>query len=196
MSSALEAIQFPSPEEYLAFELASPVRHEYLAGWAYEMPSENIRHGRITGNVASGLLQQLRGTPFEVFSLNIKVRIRSGTGETYYYSDVLVDSAELSDAAYWTENPRIIFEVVSPDTERIDRGEKLLNYQTLSSLEAYVLIDQKAVSVVVYRRTDNGFQAEVLNDLSASLDLPTIGCSLPLRAVYERTELLRGSAAA
>lgn len=196
MSNALPAEQFLSPEEYLASESTSLERHEYVGGAIYSMAGTSARHDKIVGNIYAKLLQQLSGGGCEVFSSNLKVGIRNGPKEVYYYPDVVVDCSGVPDESYFAQEPRIIFEVLSPETQRVDRGEKLLNYQTLGSLDAYVLVEQKTVAVIVYRRKDNGLQPEVLTDLSATLDLPTLGCSLPLRAVYERTELLRGSAAA
>ncbi|HWL84913.1 MAG TPA: Uma2 family endonuclease, partial [Polyangiaceae bacterium] len=39
-------------------------------------------------------------------------------------------------------NPRAIFEVLSSNTERIDKGTKLHHYRTLESLQEYVLVSQ------------------------------------------------------
>ena len=83
----------------------------------------------------------------------------------------------------------MIFEVLSPDTERVDRGEKRLNYQTLPSLEAYCLVDQFRVAVTVYRRTADGWTSEFMSEKTDTLRLSCIGCELPLAAIYERTGL-------
>ena len=83
----------------------------------------------------------------------------------------------------------VIFEVLSPDTERIDRGEKLRNYQGLASLDVYVLVDQFHVAVTLYRRTADGWVSEFLTEKTDVLALPTIECELPLAAIYERTHL-------
>lgn len=81
--------------------------------------------------------------------------------------------------------------MLSPDTERIDRGEKLANYQALGSLDVYVLVDQFRIAVTVYRRTVDGWAMELLTDKSDALALPTIHCELSLRSIYERTHLMR-----
>jgi len=82
-------------------------------------------------------------------------------------------------------------EVLSPDTERIDRGEKLRNYQALPSREAYILEDQFHIAVAIYRRVDGEWTSEFLTEKTDVIPLPGIGCELPLTAVYERTHLVR-----
>jgi len=83
----------------------------------------------------------------------------------------------------------VIFEVLSPDTERIDRGEKLRNYQAIASLDLYGLVDQFHAAVTIYRRTPEGWVTDFLTEKSDVIDLPSIECKLPLEAIYERTGL-------
>ena len=180
-----------SPEEYLAREAVSDVRHEYLAGAVYAMSGTTVAHGRIISNIFGELARQLRGRRCEAFTSEIKVRIQIGADSFYYYPDVVVDCGSPPDESLFAEEPRVIFEVLSPGTERIDRHEKRLNYQRLPSLDAYGLVEQARMAVTVYRRADGNWTAESLHDPSASLDLPTVGCVLPLSTIYERTLLVR-----
>ncbi|MFZ4816759.1 MAG: Uma2 family endonuclease, partial [Phototrophicaceae bacterium] len=49
-------------------------------------------------------------------------------------------------------NPLIIVEVLSPSTERFDRGAKFQHYQTVASLQEYVLVAQDQMRVEHYTR--------------------------------------------
>ena len=179
-----------TPEEYLASEAASNERHEYLAGTVYAMSGTTMNHGRIIHNVDRELGQQLRGRRCEVVTSELKVRIRVGMDEFYYYPDVVVDCGQTRGESLFVGEPRIIFEVLSPSTERTDRYEKRLNYQKLATLDVYVLVDQARVAVTAYRRADDeNWTTEFLGDLAAVLGLPTVECALPLAAIYERTLL-------
>lgn len=189
MATELASAYYRTPEEYLAAELLSEDKHEFLAGVVYAMAGASARHNRITGNISAELRDQLRGKSCREFSTEMKVRIRKGTAEFYYYPDVLVDCSPLPDAAYFSEEPRVIFEVLSPQTERIDRGEKLHNYQSLSSLSVYVLVDQSRLAVTVYRRSGEVWDMEVLSAQDDILRLPEVDCQLPLAGIYERTDL-------
>jgi Uma2 family endonuclease len=102
---------------------------------------------------------------------------------------VTVDCSGPADSALFAEQPRVIVEVLSPETERIDRGEKLRNYQSLPSLDAYVVIDQHRVAVMVHHRLDGGWGRELLTEKTDQLALPTIACSISVAAIYQRSGL-------
>jgi Uma2 family endonuclease len=189
MGDALRVGYYTSPEAYFEAERTRQHKHEYLAGVEYQMAGASVGHNRIAGNLFAELRSQLQGKPCEVFSADLKVRIRTNTAEFCYYPDVTVDWSGAANAALFAEQPRVIFEVLSSETERIDRGEKLRNYQALPSLDAYVLVDQQRMAVTLYRRSEGGWARELLTEKTDTLALPTIGCALPLSAIYQRTGL-------
>ncbi len=186
MGAAAFAESLVSPADYLAGERLGDVKHEYLDGVVYATAGTTVQHDRIAGNIYRALGNQLQGGPCEPFSSDVKVRIESAGAKFYYYPDVTVDCAEPHPASLFAEAPRVIFEVLSPDTERIDRGEKFRNYQTVPSLAVYVFADQFHRFLTVYRRVGDGWRSELLEG-DAVLPLPEIGCQLPISAVYERT---------
>jgi Uma2 family endonuclease len=190
MTAALAQEYYVSPEEYLEAELVASEKHEYLAGVVYAMSGPSIGHTRIAGNIYRALGNQLSGRPCEAFTSDVKVRIKRDDAEFYYYPDATVDCGGAADQSLFAEEPRVIFEVLSPETARIDRGEKLPNYQSLPSLDVYVLVDQFHLALTVYRRTTTGWSVEIITGAEESLLLPTIDCTLPLSTIYERTGLL------
>ncbi len=180
---------YETAEAYLAGERLADRKHEYLAGVIYAMAGATRDHNRIAANILSDLLQQLRGRPCEPFSSDMKVRIRKDAAEFYYYPDVTVDCSGGPGASHFVEEPRVVFEVLSPDTQRIDHGEKLRNYQALASLHVYVLVDQFHIAVTVYRRTADGWKREFLSAKEDVLALGEIDCQLRMTGIYERTHL-------
>ena len=189
MASALRADYFVSVEDYLAGERISQQKHEYLAGVVYAMAGTTINHDRIANNIIAALHTQLRGKPCEVFSSDVKVRIQRDAANFFYYPDATIDCSQAAGSSLYAEKPRVIFEITSPDTERVDRGEKLRNYQSLPTLDVYAIFDQFHIAVSVYRRTPDGWVHEFLTELTDLLDLSSIGCQLPLAVAYERTRI-------
>jgi len=186
MSDLAAAGYLVSPEDYLTAERLSEIKHEYLAGVVHAMAGTSVDHDRIAVNILRELGNQLRGHPCEAFSSDVKVRIESMGSRFYYYPDVTVDCSNARGDSLFADEPRIVFEVLSPQTERIDRAEKLGNYQAITSLQVYVLVDQFHRFITVYRRTASSWSNEFL-EKSAILELPEIGCRLPLDLIYERT---------
>ena len=186
MSAALrEDDMYIDPEEYMATERVGATKHEYLAGSVFARPDASRRHCLITGNILLGLSTQLRGKRCEPFGSDMRLRIRKPGATFYYYPDVTVDCSGSKDDEI--DQPTVIFEVLSPDTERGDRGDKLVNYQSLASMRVYALVDQFRMAVTVYRRGDgDAWTREFFRDADATVDLPEIGCTLTLRVIYER----------
>ncbi|NEQ95582.1 MAG: Uma2 family endonuclease [Cyanothece sp. SIO2G6] len=139
-----------SPEEYLALEQQSQIRHEYRHGHVYAMAGGSDDHDEICLNLIEILRRQVRELGCEVRSGNVKVNY---TKSFYYYPDVFVtcDPRDRQDR-YVKRHPQLIAEVLSPGTEAFDRGDKFQDYQQLSSLSEYLLISQTEIQVEYYCR--------------------------------------------
>jgi Uma2 family endonuclease len=185
-----------TPEEYLAFEREAFERHEWLDGFIYAMAGESPEHSLITANLPISLGPQLRGKPCAVYSPNMKVYSRLptdvGLKGLFSYPDCLIVCGkpvfhdEHRDVLI---NPRLIVEVLSPTTEAYDHGKKFLRYQQNLSLTDYVLVAQAYPSIEHYLRQTNGtWLYSVTTELTATVELASIECRLPLAEVYDRIE--------
>ena len=127
-----------TPEEYLAFEARSPVKHEYVDGYVYAMSGTRMRHNRIVVNIARHLGNAAEVGPCEVFVNDLKVR----ADETkYYYPDVGVVCGHPDDEVLVIGDPCLIVEVTSPSTRATDHREKLGAYTRIPSLRAYLIVE-------------------------------------------------------
>jgi Uma2 family endonuclease len=142
-------------QDYLAGEKLAETRHDYIDGQVYAMAGTSKRHNRIALNLVIALANQSQGTPCEIYSSDIKVRIAQR--KSYYYPDVVVGCNEGDDADdYYLEKPCLVIEVLSPSTEEKDNTEKLIAYQDIDSLKAYLMVDQDICRVRLVYRQDNG----------------------------------------
>lgn len=176
-----------TPEEYLARERRAEYRSDLVNGRVYAMTGASEAHNLIAGNVFAALHAQLRGRPCRTYQSDMRVKV-SETG-MYTYPDViaLCGAPAFEDAHVDTLlNPNVIVEVLSASTERYDRGEKFAHYRRLGSLQEYVLVAQDRVRVEHYRRQGEQWLLTEVADLEASLELPTLGCSIPLAEIYDR----------
>lgn len=185
-------------DEYLALERASQERREYLDGQIFLMAGESPVHGDICTNSSGQLYNQLRGGPCRVWSKDSKVRSgpipksRYSTQGLYSFPDLVVVCGEprfLDEHRDVLINPKVIIEVLSPTTEAFDRGEKFLRYRTyLDSLTDYVMVAQSQPLIEHFTRDQNGqwVIAATATDLSQSIVLSSIGCTLRLSDVYDR----------
>ena len=188
--SAAEKLNLISVEDYLAGELVSPIKHEYLGGVVHAMEGARNLHNTIAGNVLGSLHARLRGRRCRPFNSDTKIRVRLPTHWRFYYPDVSVIGRPNPLDDSFQDDPAAIFEVLSKATRRIDDGEKKDAYLTIPSLFAYVLVEQESAAVVVYRRTEQGFVREVYLGLDAILPLAEIEAELPLAEIYEDVQFL------
>ena len=189
MSTILKATDWISPDEYLEGERSAEVRHEYVDGHVYAMAGASDDHNRIAGNIFAELRERLRGHRCEPFINDMKVKIPPAFAEVYYYPDVLVACDPTDNARYFRERPTVIIEVLSPETERTDRREKAIAYRQIPTVEAYVLVEQERMAATILRRTEPGWQSEVIEKRGSILKLPGLGVEIPLERIYERTPL-------
>jgi Uma2 family endonuclease len=179
-----------TPEEYLAFERDSEIKHEYFEGEIFAMVGATEPHVLITDNLAFTLKGQLRDRPCRVYSSDMRVKV-SATG-LYTYPDVVVASGEREfddDRRDTLLNPGLVIEVLSPSTEAYDRGKKFAHYRTIESLVEYVLVSQEEPHVERYaRKPDGDWLLHEARRLEDSIDLPSIGCVLQLADVYDQVE--------
>ena len=176
-------------EDYLAGELDSPVRHEYVGGAVYAMAGARVTHNRISGNAFGSLHARLRGGACHPFGPDMKVRVRLEKETRFYYPDLSVVCESNPPDDLYQDAPTVVLEVVSPSTRRVDEEEKKEAYLTIASLGAYLIVEQEAPAVLVYRRgAEGGFTREIHEGLDAIVPLPEVGVELPLAELYEGVE--------
>ncbi len=183
-----------SPEEYLDSEPSSEERREYLDGQVYAMAASSAEHNLIAGDIFAALHNHLRGKQCVVFMNDVKAHVRMQAGDWSYYPDVLVNCDPNGRNRYFCDTASVIFEVLSPSTQRIDEREKFLVYQAIPALQTYVLGSRERRAVRVYRRATLWNLEEVSAD--GALPLPELDFTLSMDAIYERAERMKASAEA
>lgn len=186
---ALKDTQYLTPEEYLAWEEKSPIKHEYINGEVYAMAGTTDAHNVISGNLYLLLRNHLRGSGCSVYFADVKVRIEKR--DCYYYPDLFVtcnpEDKKTSLIKYF---PKLIIEVLSKSTGGFDRREKFSDYQTIDSLEEYILVNTKSQRVECYQRNhDNSWRFETFDLDSPNFTLKSIGLDVAIADIYEDVEL-------
>jgi Uma2 family endonuclease len=176
-------------QEYLEGEAEAEIRHEYVAGQVFAMAGASKVHATLSLNVASMLHSSLRGGPCRTYIADMKVKVSQSSA--YYYPDVVATCSATDNAAdaprdHLTE-PLLIVEVLSPNTEQIDRREKMLAYRLLPSLVEYALIDQEKHWIELYRRVDGGWQ-HLLFGPDTTVEFVSVGVSIAIADIYAGVE--------
>jgi Uma2 family endonuclease len=171
-----------SPKEYLEGEILSDIKHELIDGDVYSMAGTSANHERISLNISSTLIFHLKSSSCEPFGSDMKVK----TNNNFYYPDVIVDCNFDESTPYYTDSPKLIVEVLSKSTRRIDQTTKRSDYLSIPTLEEYILIEQDIVDIEVVRRTE-GWQSKHYY-LGDELTLESIGLTLSVEDIYHRVK--------
>jgi Uma2 family endonuclease len=170
-----------SSAEFLVWEQTQERRYEYACGKVYAMTGGTIPHNDLAVNLLLALAPHVRSAGCRINVSDVKVKIR----RRFRYPDLVVTCDQRDkEATKLFQYPKVIVEVLSPGTESVDRGEKLQEYQSLPTLEEYVLISTDRALVEVYRRGEGpGWWYQSYGPADV-LRLESLGFSCPIGQLY------------
>lgn len=176
------------PEDYLRLERRASYKSEYIDGEIVAMSGGSPNHSRLKVALARAIDTQLLGKPCETLDSDMRVYVDP---KLYAYPDlsVVCPKGEFdADVGDNLLNPTVIFEVLSPSTEKFDRREKFRRYRRMPSLRQYVLISQDAPFVEVFTREGDMWAFSDFAGLDATVHLAAIDCTISLADLYNRVE--------
>ncbi len=195
MGAPEKAVAYIEMEDYLVLEQASRYKHEYLKGVVYAIQGEPARgmaggsqtHSRVIRNATMAFHTRLKGSPCEVLSSEMRLRVT--VAEAMFYPDVLVHCTPTEDPAHTLEltEARLVLEVLSPSTQVFDKGDKLKAYRQLSGLQHIVLVNsQEQQAWSCHRDTPEGEWQPLLPwARGTALQLKSLGLEIPWGEIYD-----------
>jgi len=142
--------------DYIAAQQNSESRLEYIDGVIVAMAGGSNEHNAIGSRFAALFTARV---PRGCLSYSADQRFWIAATARGRYSDGSVICGKPEHPAHddqATTNPMLVVEVLSPSSEGDDEGDKRRDFQSLASLQAYVLAAQDSRTVKVYRRIDGG----------------------------------------
>ena len=196
--SALTKKKKYTPEEYLALEEKAEYRSEYWDGIIVPLNSESpnlggasVNHNQIVSNLIEVLSAKLKKKGCRTFANDLKIWIEKR--RRFFYPDLAVICGKIEyveDRNDTISNPIVIVEVLSDSTEAKDRGEKMLAYRTLESLQEYVLVAQDKAIVEQYTKNeDENWIHKATIGLKSIVRFESIEIELTLEEIYQRIKL-------
>ncbi|SFG39046.1 Uma2 family endonuclease [Methylobacterium gossipiicola] len=153
-SADFETMAFDDSEELLADKPRNE-RWELIGGRVVRMMVRAWwEHAQIVQNVARHLGNRFEdvNSPCRVFTETF--HLKSRPLDAAMLPDVLVACGDLEPGATSFDNPTVLFEVLSPETEARDRFEIWRIYQQFPALRHYVVVARDRPHLEVYDRVD------------------------------------------
>jgi len=187
--SALTKKKKYTSDEYLALEEKAEFRSEYDNGEIVAMSGGSLNHAQITANLGRNIGNKI-SDDCRVLTTDMRVQVENY--RKFYYPDVLIicDKPAFYQKRNDTiTNPVLIVEVLSDSTEAKDRGEKLLAYRTLESLQEYILVSQsKPIVEQYFKNTDGNWVHKATIGLKSVVTFESVGITLSLEEIYQKIE--------
>lgn len=179
---ALPSRQPWTVDEFLNWEDQQPERWELTEDGLWRMMvGAPLMHSLLVGNVFASLHRQLRGGECDVHRETFKLVM----DKTVYYPDILVRCGPRDLAAKWTEEPRLLGEVLSPSTENRDIGEKKRAFLKIPSLAAYVIVSQRPQLIELWLPSNRFLSSAEARGPGEAVEIPAMGVALTWDEVFE-----------
>lgn len=185
------ATQRITASEYLAQERLALEKSEFYDGHLIAVTGGTAAHSLIKANLVRTIVNALASGRCRVFDSDMRLLTPSGY---YAYPDVSVVCAEPQFADERQDvllNPIVLIEVLSPTTERMDRGLKFEHYRTIPSLQEFLLVSQEHYCVEHFARHADGHRwiltAVVGQD--SQIELPALSIQLTMAEIYAKVNI-------
>lgn len=171
-------------EEYLALAEKSDVKLEFVGGKILAMAGGSLDHAAIMYNVALALGPLAQAQKCRGFSSDVRVKVKEN-GQ-YVYPDLSFACPKAEREGTSLLNPTLVVEVLSPGTADHDRGAKWELYQSIPSLEEYLMVHSESARVERYRRHGEVWVYESVRGRDASIEV--LGGAIRLADLYRDVE--------
>jgi Uma2 family endonuclease len=150
--------------DYVAVELESSTKHEFLDGEIYAMAGGSEDHSALAAQVLRLLGNAIGDRPCRTHTSDLRLYVEAVGLATFPDGSVICGGLQQHEPSPKATalNPLVLLEVTRDSSEDYDTGVKLESYRTIPSLRDYVIVSHRERRVTVHsRRSDGAWTARV-----------------------------------
>jgi len=173
-------------EQFFDWAEAQDERYEFDGFQPVAMTGGNAGHSVVIRGLHRALDACLRRGPCQPLGPDAGLET---VNQAVRYPDALVTCTKAHGSDRLVPGVVAVFEVLSPNSGRVDRIDKLREYRMVPSIRRYVILEHAGVGVTVHERA-NGDDPWTTTALTADdiLSMPEIGIEVPVAEFYEDTD--------
>ena len=188
MKEAVDVSKVYTLDEYIKLEETGPLRHEFYHGKLFNMPGETLLHNELCIQILMILRSLVLSKGWKIYMESVKVKIENE--DIFLYPDLVVirqqPERDLPYKEYIIYEPVLIVEVLSDSTRKYDSTDKFIQYQKISSLRYYLLVEPEKHVVIFYEKDNNGeWTSKTFTEVSETISLPVLETQLTLADIYQ-----------
>ena len=144
--------------DYVAVEMESSTKHEFLDGEIYAMAGGSEDHSALAAQVLRLLGNAIGDRPCRVHTSDLRLYVEAVGLATFPDGSVICGSLQQHEASPRATalNPLALLEVTSDSSEDYDTGAKLEAYRTVPSLRDYIVVSHRERRITVHSRRPDG----------------------------------------
>jgi Uma2 family endonuclease len=177
--------------EYVAIEIDSTTKHEFLDGEIYAMGGGSGEHAALALRVGRAIENAIEDLPCRAYSSDLRIYVEEARFAAF--PDVSVICGPLQQHVPSPEttalNPIVVVEVTSPSSEAYDIGKKLDCYRKIPTLREYVIVSHRERRMTVHVRDENGAWTTQVAIRGGSVKLPSLGIELSVDDIYRKSTI-------
>src|SRR3954466_14436342 len=143
--------------DYVALEMTSTGKHEFLDGEIYAMAGGSEEHSALAAEIVRLLGNAVGDRPCRVHTSDLRIYVEEAGLATFPDAAVICGPLQQHEPSPTATalNPMILVEVTSDSSEEYDAGPKLEYYQSIPTLHEYVIVSHRERKIVVETRGSN-----------------------------------------
>jgi Uma2 family endonuclease len=172
--------------DYVALELESSTKHEFFQGEIYAMAGGSEEHSALAAEVLRLLGNGVGERPCRVHTSDLRVYVEEVGLATFPDGSVICGPLEQHPESPKATalNPVLLLEVTSDSSEEYDTTNKLAAYQSISTLQDYVIVSHRERRLTVYQRGADGSWKSQVALASGRVRIQCLEAELLVKDVY------------
>jgi Uma2 family endonuclease len=150
--------------DYVAVELESSIKHEFLDGEIYAMAGGSEDHSALSAEVLRALGNAIGDRPCRAHTSDLRLYVEAVGLATFPDGSVVCGGVQqhVPSPKATALNPMVLLEVTSDSSEDYDTGAKLEYYRMIPSLRDYIIVSHRERRIIVHsRNAESGWTARV-----------------------------------
>lgn len=177
--------------DYVAVELDSPTKHEFLNGEIYARAGGWAEHSALGLEVLGVFREATRSGPCRVHTSDLRIYVEATGLATFPDGSVICGPLEQHQPSLKATalNPTVLLEVTSDSSEEYDTGDKAQHYRTIPTLRDYVVVSHRERRITVHTRADQGEWVTRVAIVGGRVALPSVNAELSVDEVYAKSSI-------
>jgi Uma2 family endonuclease len=177
--------------DYVALELSSSTKHEFLDGEIYAMAGGSEEHSALAATMLRLLGNAIGERPCRTHTSDLRIYVEEMGLATFPDGSVICGPLQQHPPSPVATalNPSVLVEVTSDSSEEYDTGTKLDAYRTIPSLREYIVVSHRERTITVHTRTDAGSWGTRVARAGEHTTVASLGADLAVDEVYRSSSI-------